>query len=174
MSLLGKLFSKKPKFEPYKVDTEFGEFTMEYYENDMTRPAYAFLGWADGLSEETQVELYCDNNESFEMKNSLGMLRQIMSEPELWVQRAKQAAADGFINKDNMVETWISDEDGNEIPIPPEEFMATLSIFSITISESRDIEVCLDGKYNGMDYFGEHCIIVNMDSSGRMISCSIG
>lgn len=178
MSFFDKLFKKEPKPEPYKVDTEFGEFTMEYWDKEKTKPCYAYLGFAEWTDESgtydiDNVEIECDSEGSFEMKNGLAMLRKIMSEQEFWLERARQGAADGCLTEDGTVLTCIFDEIVKEIELPPEEFKKLLHVVSIDIFSDGGICLTLNGNYNGKSLFTDHCISVSLNGKGEVEGCNM-
>ena len=179
MSFLDKLFNKKPPTpEPYTVDTEFGKFTMEYYDKEKTRPCYAYLGfgkWTDesGTYGIDNVEIYCDNEETFEMTNGLAMLRKVMSEQDTWLENARQGAADNFLTEDGTVLTWVTDENDTEVELPPEEFKKLLHVVSVHIYNDDGICLVLDGNYNGESLYTDHSIAVSLNGKGEVTECSL-
>lgn len=180
MSFLDKLFGKerKPKPEPYTVDTEFGKFTMEYWDKEKTKPCYAYLGFAEWTDESGTYDIYnveidCDSEGFFEMKNGLATLKKLMSEQEFWLERARQGAAEYFLTEDGTVLTWVEDENGTEVELPPEEFKKLLHVVSIHIYADDNICLVLDGSYNGNSLYTDHCISVSLNSKGEVEGCSL-
>ena len=176
MSFFDKLFRKEP--EPYTVDTEFGKFTMEYYDKEKTKPCYAYTGFGEWTDESgtygiDDVEIYCDNEETFEMKNGLAMLKKVMSEQEFWLERARQGAADNWLTEDGTVLTWVIDENNKEVELPPDEFKKLLHVVSIHIYSDDGICLILDGDYKGESLYTDHCIAVSLNGKVEVEECSL-
>lgn len=174
MSIFNSLFGKKPKVEPYTVDTEFGRFTMEYYDKENTRPAYAYLGnitaenneYFDGID----AELYCDNNNTFEMNNALAILKEVISESSKWAELVKDSVAHNYMDESGTIEVF-SPEGGPE-RVSPEEFKSEMSILSIKIDDEESIGFGLIARYKGENAFGDHYIDVFFARDGSFIECN--
>lgn len=175
MSFLDKIFgknSKEPKFEPYTVDTEFGKFTMEYY---MTKPLHAYTGVInypeakelDGIN----VEIECDSEDTFEMKKGLALLRKIISERNIWIEKARQYAAEMFLcdDRDGMVKIY-APPGYEDAFVTIEEYKALLHPVGIDISPDGNICFDMDGDYNGNNIFQDHGLTVEFDEEGNIIS----
>ena len=175
MSFLDKIFgknSKEPKFEPYTVENEFGKFTMEYY---MTKPLHAYTGVInypeakelDGIN----VEIECDSEDTFEMKKGLALLRKVIRERTIWIEKARQYAAEMYLSDDRegMVKIYGGPDHENSF-VTVEEFKALLYPASIDISPDGNICFDLDGDYNGNNIFQDNGLTVEFDEEGNIIS----
>lgn len=163
-------FKKKKKFEPITVENECGKFTMEYFDNDPDKPAYAYLGfvdWCDLPKEhELQAEVYCDTEGSISAEKGFAKLSEILADDVIWDSRVKEYALK------HALETWGSDDGRIEIwgsggedaePITKEQFIEQLELAYITIYNdgSLDFTFSVDGM------FTDHELLISVNSEGN-------
>lgn len=171
MSIFKSLFAKKP--EPFTVDTELGRFTMEYYDKEKTKPAYAYLGFVNGLEDENpdgiESELYCDNESTFDMNYSLAILKDITDNKDEWFSKAKCAIAEYRKEDDGTIEVY--DNLGKAVYISPEEFINGMSVIFIRIYDDGNIQFEVSARYKGENPFGDHCTYATIARDGSVVEC---
>lgn len=163
-------FGKKKKFEPLTVENACGKFTMEYFDNDPDKPAYAYLGFVDwcGLPKEheLQAEVYCDTEGDFSAEKGFAKLSELLADDAKWDSRVKEYALKHALetwgNDEGLIEIWGSGGEDAE-PITKEQFIGQLELSNITVYNDGSLDFIF--PVDGM--FTDHELLISVNSEGN-------